>query len=119
MPAPSKEDEKRIRVGAGVRILVADDDPEMRDLLMMVLERQGHDVTGAHDGEVLLERLEGAASHELPQLVISDLQMPGRSGLDVLTGIRSAGLELPFILLTAARDQGTRPRWPRGIGWPS
>ena len=61
------------------RILVVDDEPNIRDVLKMLLEEDGYEVETADNGRRAIEMLENAA---LPDLVISDLKMPG-SGRDV------------------------------------
>ncbi len=85
------------------RVLVIDDDPDMRGLLQDVLVREGYDVTQAQGGaEALLKlRTESFAA------IIIDKNMPGLSGLDVLPGIRKMYPETPVILITAFGDAAT------------
>lgn len=86
-----------------VRVLVADDQAESRDLLARQLSRCGYKVTEVGDGEELLQALAG---HEY-ELVISDLQMPGVSGLDALKRLRGTDWVTPFILMTGFGDATT------------
>jgi len=79
------------------RILVVDDEPGMRDLLRILLEKDGHEVLTAADGTAGLAR---ATSHEL-DLVISDIKMPGLDGIGLLSALRERALTLPVIMVTA------------------
>jgi DNA-binding NtrC family response regulator len=82
------------------RIFVADDDAEMRNLLASVLRHDGHEVSEACDAETLVEAI-GASTQAPPSLVISDVQMPGSSGLRALAWVRRRYPSLPFVLITA------------------
>ncbi|MGE3615805.1 MAG: ATPase, T2SS/T4P/T4SS family, partial [Gemmatimonadales bacterium] len=81
------------------RILVADDDPQMRRLIRMVLEREGHEVTEAADGLDALDAVDGKPF----DLLILDLDMPRLDGIGVLEELRARVLtsSLPAIVLTA------------------
>ncbi|MFO7578063.1 MAG: response regulator [Pelovirga sp.] len=85
-------------------ILLAEDDAELRELLALVLEGAGYRVTQCANGLQLLRQMESADDHAL---IISDLRMPGLSGLEVLE--RQCGRELatPFICMTAFGDEQT------------
>ncbi|MBI4573989.1 MAG: sigma-54-dependent Fis family transcriptional regulator [candidate division NC10 bacterium] len=78
-------------------ILVVDDEPAMRLLVTSVLKDEGHDVTAAASGE---EALQLAAKRHY-HLIITDLKMPGISGLQVLEAVRRDDPETAVILLTA------------------
>jgi DNA-binding response OmpR family regulator len=82
------------------RILVVDDEPRIVDVVRAYLEREGHDVDTAGDGDRALEL---AASAEL-DLVVLDVMLPGQSGFDVLRTMRARGQATPVILLTARDD---------------
>lgn len=88
------------------RILVADDDVEIRCLLVAALRQSGHLVSQARDGLELLTVLSAVSTPQLepPAAVISDIRMPLFSGLDALRNARGFGLDVPFILMTAYRD---------------
>lgn len=93
------------------RVLIADDDPAMRGLLESVLLRAGYEVETASDGAELLERLDaGARESRVPQLIVSDICMPGLTGLDVLTRVRTHFPTLPVLLITAFGDALTHRR---------
>ncbi len=79
------------------RLLVLDDEPRMVDILAMVLRREGYEVTSCTDADRALEIL----AAEPFDLLITDLRMPGRDGLEVLRSARAESPELPVILMTA------------------
>jgi two-component system response regulator RegX3 len=80
------------------RILIADDEPSVREAVGYALEQEGFEVTIAEDGEDAEAKL---APGEIDfDLLILDIMMPGRSGLDVCREVRSRS-PVPIILLTA------------------
>ena len=87
-------------------ILIVDDEPSVRALIRDTLELEDHDVIEAIDGPGALTALHEG---DLPDCVVLDIMMPGMSGLDVLTQLRSeaATKEMPVILLTAMSDDTT------------
>ena len=94
-----------------LRILLAEDDPEMRRILAMVLRKDGYEVVEARDG---LELLRSIGSPGLVQgrsvsfdLIVSDLRMPLFSGLDGLTYLNECDQKTPVILITAFGDGET------------
>jgi DNA-binding response OmpR family regulator len=84
-------------------VLIAEDDADIRDLLVFKLLQDGFDVTAVADGPAALD----AVAAERPDLVILDVMMPGMSGLDVCQRLRSehATKTLPVILLTARAQE--------------
>ena len=82
------------------RILVADDEPHIREVVRAYLEREGYDVLEASDGDSALEL---ARTPGLDLLVL-DVMLPGRSGFDVLRTIRSEGSNVGVVMLTARDD---------------
>jgi two-component system response regulator HydG len=82
------------------RLLVVDDDPGQRSLLQSFLGGQGFEVVLADSGEAALEQL---ASGKFDML-ISDVRMPGLSGLETLRRVRSQFASLPVLLVTAYAD---------------
>ena len=90
------------------RILIADDRATSRELLRTVLERQGYAIIEAADGEEALQK----ARAEAPDLILLDLQMPRRTGYEVLLELRSdpRHAALPIIAITASAMQGDRER---------
>jgi DNA-binding response OmpR family regulator len=89
-----------------LRILVADDDDAMRELVSSVLAAQGFDVESVRDGTELLNHLDPRGDGEKRvDLVVSDVQMPGATGLDVLRWVRRRpDPSPPVILITAFGD---------------
>jgi two-component system response regulator (stage 0 sporulation protein F) len=87
------------------RILLAEDDPELRTFLATALWLDGYDLVLARDGSDLLDRLGDAllrAPLDCPfDLIISDDQMPGWTGLQMLAGLRNALGHPPVVLMTA------------------
>jgi DNA-binding response OmpR family regulator len=85
------------------RILVADDDVDIRELVEFKLSTMGHDIVAVGDGAAAIE----ACRSEKPDLAVLDVMMPGVSGLDAIREIRAdANLaSLPVILLTARAQE--------------
>src|ERR671935_2314608 len=84
--------------------LVVDDEPMVRDVVARYLERDGHRVVTAEDGDAARELIE----QESPSLVLLDVMLPGDTdGLELCRWIRSAS-DLPVILLTARVDEADR-----------
>jgi two-component system, OmpR family, response regulator MtrA len=82
-------------------VLIADDDPDIRMLVRLRLERSGYSVVSASDG---LEALQVAAETN-PDLVILDVTMPGITGVEVTRALRERQATLPVVLLTAHADE--------------
>jgi DNA-binding response OmpR family regulator len=111
-------------VGAGSRILVAEDDPKQARLIQIYLEREGHSVVTVSDGRAALEQ----ARTRAPDLLVLDVMMPKVDGLDVCRVLRAES-KVPILLLTArsseddlllgfdlgADDYMTKPYSPREL----
>ncbi|HSN04930.1 MAG TPA: sigma-54 dependent transcriptional regulator [Nitrospira sp.] len=78
-------------------IFVTDDEQAIRSAIVKRLTRQGHRVAGYESGEALLDALQ----HDLPDLVLLDLKMPGLNGLDTLKQVRQLAPSATVIMLTA------------------
>ncbi len=83
-----------------MKILVVDDDPGLRSLVGLALERAGFSVVTAADGQVALMR----AAREAPDLIVLDQGLPEMDGLEVCRRIRARS-EVPIIFLTARDDE--------------
>ena len=85
-------------------MLVADDDADIRFILRTNLEAEGMDVDEAVDGEQALTLAGGLR----PDVLVLDVMMPGRDGLDVLAALRSdpATADLPVLVLSAKAGDG-------------
>jgi DNA-binding NtrC family response regulator len=79
------------------RILVVDDEEQMRDLLAKVLERKGYQVSVSGDGAEALALLE----KEPADLVVTDVRMPGLNGMEALRAIKELNPEIVVIIMTA------------------
>jgi len=84
--------------GQGYRVLVADDEPEVIDLVRMMLEWEGYRVIEAVDGAEAVER----ARQDEPDLILLDVRMPKMTGLGVLDRLASAPetSQIPVIMLS-------------------
>ena len=84
---------------AGPLIVCADDDADIRELVLFKLEAAGFDVATAADGQAALDM----ALADPPDLVVLDLMMPRLTGLEVCAALRGtpATAQLPIIMLTA------------------
>lgn len=86
------------------RILVAEDDPEMRRLLVWNLRKAGFETVECSDGWELLDHLGNPVLTGEPDdfdLIVSDIRMPGVTGLEILEGIFETEWFVPMILITA------------------
>ncbi|HEV2208629.1 MAG TPA: sigma-54 dependent transcriptional regulator [Verrucomicrobiae bacterium] len=92
--------ENRKPAAKSARILIVDDDPGQRSLLDSFLRSQGFDTTLAESGPQALERLR----QQEFGLMISDVRMPGMSGLETLRRARQENAVLPVLLVTAYAD---------------
>ncbi len=88
------------------RILIADDDDDLRALIAHRLTRLDHQVSEVSNGEELLHALEASE----PDLIISDLQMPLLSGIEALSRLRRTDWAVPFILMTGFPGSTTHDR---------
>jgi DNA-binding response OmpR family regulator len=93
------------------RVIVAEDDLDLRDVIAGALRSAGFEVREVENGPALLSVLAPRTTdHEVgprPDLVVSDLRMPGLTGMSVLGGLRERDRQLPFILITAFGDDAT------------
>ena len=85
------------------RVLVVDDEPLLRNLLTQLLQLEGYDVLEAEDGQIALELV----ANEKPDLVLLDVMLPARSGLDVLGELRRTN-NIPVILISGLADESDR-----------
>jgi two-component system OmpR family response regulator len=86
------------------RILVAEDDLELRELLLVGLRRAGFDTAGVGSGSDLLARTSSWAPHAL----IVDVGLPDADGRDVCQALRAAGSQVPVLFLTARDTRADR-----------
>ena len=85
-----------------MKILLTEDDPIVAELYRVRLDREGHDVAVAVDGEMALERV----GRDRPDLILLDIRMPRLSGLGVLEQVRASDdlKAIPVVMLTNYSD---------------
>ncbi|HEY0469329.1 MAG TPA: response regulator, partial [Polyangiaceae bacterium] len=88
------------RLHAETKVLLVDDDDAVRNALRRVLERRGYQVFTCSSGADALERLAVGGYDAM----VSDVRMPGMSGLKLLRAVREHDLDLPVILVTGNPD---------------
>jgi DNA-binding response OmpR family regulator len=88
-------------------VLVVDDEPIVRDVIVRYLKRDGHETIEAADGDTARQLLEGSRLGAYPDLVVLDVMLPGVDGLELCRWIRARS-ELPVILLTARGEESDR-----------
>ncbi len=79
------------------RVLVVDDESNMRRVLEIMLDKMGHETRAASDGQEAL----ALTQHESFDLILTDLRMPKMDGVALLNALRGQGMEVPVIILTA------------------
>lgn len=98
--------EPRARCG---RLLLAEDDEAFRTLLRQALAHEGYDVVAVKDGAELLEQLSTSLAvgldHDRFDVVVSDVRMPGWTGLNVLITMSHQAKPPPIVLITAFGDE--------------
>jgi len=82
---------------SGIQVLVVDDEPDARELLMRLLEESGARVLIATSAEEALSIL----TTESPDVLVSDVGMPGRDGYQLIREVRANGIRMPAVALTA------------------
>ena len=83
-----------------LRVLVADDEEEIRNILSRILEKEGFEVITASDGEQAMQKI----CSDIPDAVLLDVRMPGLNGMEVLKKIKAIEENLPVVLVTAYAD---------------
>jgi DNA-binding response OmpR family regulator len=84
------------------RVLVAEDDPEMRNTVADALALRGYGVVRAESGAEFVDQLANEGPFDL---IVTDVSMPWMDGLKAIRLMRTAGLATPVIVMTALRDQ--------------
>lgn len=82
---------------SGARVLVVEDEPAQRELIAGILRREGHLIREAGSAEEALASL----AEEIPDLVLCDWKMPGRTGGELLADLRRRGVAAGFVIMTA------------------
>ena len=98
------------------KILVVDDDPDMRETLQMILESGGYTVVLAEDGEQCLAKLK----EEHPDLLILDLLMPNMDGFEVCKALKDPRLakyaQIPIVILSSVQEDVSQRRYELEMG---
>jgi DNA-binding response OmpR family regulator len=79
------------------RVLIVDDEENFRKLYSMELSSEGYDVSVADSGQSALE----SVSEEVPDIIVLDVKMPGKDGLETLSELKKKNKAMPVILNTA------------------
>ena len=80
-----------------LKILIAEDDQELRQLFSHVLTKNGYEVCGVSNGQEALKKLE----HDYFDLIISDIMMPVTDGYELVRQLRASGNQTPVMMITA------------------
>ena len=95
----------------GEKVLVVDDDPDIRDVLTVILESEGYQVLTARNGVECIARL----NKEKPDLMILDLLMPKMDGFAVHKELQNAKWsgykDMPILILTSVREEASHRRY--------
>jgi DNA-binding response OmpR family regulator len=117
MPQACKGAYRALATHAPPRVLVADDDAVLRELIVTAMREDGYDVVEAETGGKLLVLLARQIARpqgpDLVDLVVSDVRMPVCTGSQILEQMRTASWRTPFVLMTAFGDSGLRARTER------
>lgn len=90
--------------GRGQRVLVVEDSPVTRELVMEIVSNAGYQVVGAEDG---LQALESLSSHQ-PDLVLTDLEMPRMDGIELTKRLRALEVTTPVVVITTRASDAER-----------
>ena len=98
------------------KILLADDDPDVVEVISMLLEEEGYELVVANDGAEALEKIKS----ENPDLIILDLLMPNVDGFEVFNNLRDESYQrwskIPVIILTSVREEVSNRRYELETG---
>ena len=84
------------------KILIVEDNPDSREMLVCLLKLEGYEIKSATDGKEAIELLE----QERPDLIISDIQMPNLDGIEMIKQLRKRGKlsRVPILVMSAYRS---------------
>jgi CheY-like chemotaxis protein len=85
-------------------VLVIEDDPDMRELIGLVLANSGYRLISAVDGVEAVE----TCLRDRPDLLLMDLNMPRMNGIDAIRTLRQKGYDRPIVVLTASESEQAR-----------
>ena len=89
------------------RVMIVDDEPALRTLVRANLEIDGLEVSEAVDGNEAMDKLRGSRPDSQPDLILLDIMMPGKDGIEVLEDLAADEKlrDIPVVLLTAKGEQ--------------
>lgn len=94
------------------RVLLAEDDDDVRDAIATSLRQEGHEVVEVASGDSVKSYIEQCVVSDAVcprvHVLVTDLRMPGMNGLSLLSYIQQLGWDLPTIVITAFGDEETR-----------
>jgi two-component system chemotaxis response regulator CheY len=107
-PSPGQGWKKSAGMFSGQRslggILVVDDDPAIRKLLVLILEKSGYDVLVAEDGEDAINLLRSGENPMVVDTIMTDLSIPNIDGVDTIAYFQKEFPNIPLIILTGNGD---------------
>ena len=109
IPAPTKVSEDIIMLPVHRPLLVVADDPDILDTIAQVLDLEGYTIERATNGAEALQ----VVDQTRPALVLLDMRMPILDGWGFARELRERGIQIPIVVMTAARDARA---WAREIG---
>jgi two-component system chemotaxis response regulator CheY len=86
------------------RVLVVDDEPDVRKVVRMTLEKAGYDVIEAEDGEKAIEAIKQGENPLILDVIISDIRMPKINGVEAINYFQQQWPRVPLIVLTGFPD---------------
>ena len=110
VPAEEPASDRMTTVESSATILIAEDDPAVRSLVVRVLERKGYNVLAAADGREAFELLRAGAAEV--DLLLSDSAMPEISGMELIEAAQRLRPGLPVLLMSGYAAQEMRPALP-------
>jgi len=93
------------------RVLIVDDSPSIRLLLVRRLEMAGHETDEAGDGRRAVEALTEAADGDRAEIVLLDAMLPDAEGAEVLTAVKEARPDVPVLVVSAVTGLAQDPDW--------
>ena len=91
-----------------LRVLLAEDDRAVRESLARAMTLEGYEVSAVNDGAAALQHLREDSVDDPPDIIILDVSMPAVDGLTVCRVLRSEGVRIPILMLTARTEPSDR-----------
>jgi len=85
-------------------VLIVDDEPDVRKVVRMTLEKSGYHVLEAEDGEKAIEEIKKGENSIVLDVIITDIRMPNKNGIDVINYYKQEWPSVPLIVLTGFPD---------------